>query len=77
MRYSLRTLAEVVTVAAFILALAITWQAKSSSPGRYHAVMSEGDALLLDTATGELWSRTKGSAKFYPVNAPPWREGER
>jgi hypothetical protein len=74
MRYSLRTLAEIITVAAFILALVIAWRARPApTPGRYQLFMSDGTTMVLDTATGQLWSRPANSVKFYDVMTP-WTE---
>jgi hypothetical protein len=75
MRYSLRTLAEVVTVAAFILALTISWRAWPASPppvGRYQLFMSETQEMVFDTATGELWSRPRGHSHFQAET--PWSD---
>ena len=81
MRYSLRTLIEIVTVAAFVLALAYCWRSRPPSqmpaatppPGRYQVFMSGESTMLLDTATGELWTRPKGYSQFHRESAP-WKK---
>ena len=42
-------------------------------PGRYQVVVSEGTTMVMDTATGELWSRPKGYSKFSQTESP-WRK---
>jgi hypothetical protein len=59
LRFSLRTLFEVIAVAAFILTLIYYRTTATKSTGRFQKI-SESDqpyqVLIMDTETGHLWS---------------------
>jgi hypothetical protein len=79
MQYSLRTLLEIIAAAGFVLALVIAWRAKPPAPapappvGRYQVFVTEDDVVVMDTATGWLWTRPKSHSHFSRSDSP-WRE---
>jgi hypothetical protein len=54
-RFGLRTLFELIAVAAFILTLIFLRQPRTETTGRYQLQEVKGGFAVLDTTTGEVW----------------------
>lgn len=71
-QFSLRTLLEVITVAAFVCALIYSRASSSSGTGRYQlTVTNQGSHVVFDTQTGKSWHYTAGVNGFFDPNNPP------
>ena len=77
-RFGLRTLFELIAVAAFILTLIYYRQPRTDQPpaemtGRYQLEEVENRALILDTKTGELWRLSSDASQWYRPPKLPGR----
>jgi hypothetical protein len=66
-QFSLRTLLEVIAVAAFICALIYARNPSANSAGRYQLIYTPtNNAIIFDTQTGKSLTHISGSGVFNP-----------
>ena len=66
---SLRTIFEIITIIAVILAFG--YQRSESKNGRYQTTVHNGAVYVTDTSTGQVWlAGGSGWIKLYPIPMP-------
>jgi hypothetical protein len=75
LQFSLRTLLEVIVIAAFVCALIYARAPSSNSGGRYQLIVvaqppSNPQTFIFDTQTGKSWHYTAGAGTVPPELNP-------
>jgi hypothetical protein len=74
LQFGLRTLLEIIAVAAFVLALMAYRQPETVTipePSRYESHTIDDLMYVVDTQTGELWRYERNGSKWYPDTPIP------